>query len=616
MGLGKDTKTDIERIIEEIRNELKKRKSKDNIYSMQFESLVTKKQPCQDYLNIPKLEHTSPIFDMPFEPNEKDEYDISDLIKFMDNSEFVRNAYRAIHKTHVDEAVSENLLKKLAKGVSRNYILGVMRFSKNGRKNKVFIKGILPSFAIHTIYRVPFLGYILKMFAIIFRLPEILKVINKNEIENIRRHNKIIEIINNNSNQLNNSLETLQKHYNQFFEDMNNKTSRYDIGFNHIPKDFAERDEWLGNLEISLDDVKKGTQERDTWLSNLEKNLVNLQSVADKSKDELVAHKEWLESFGKSIKSVKKGLFERKEWLEGTAESIKKLNKGLGERDDWLNKMEKQKADKKDLIKIETNIHDNRMNILEYSHELKAISDNKFEYIKTTPKAKQLSKKSIKRETMIFNALYASLEERFRGNRKDIKELLKIYLPYLKDNKLGTSKKPILDIGCGRGEWLELCKENGLTALGADNNPVMILQCKEFDLNVIEEDAYEYLKKQKPNSIGAITGFHFIEHLSFNERVLFIDEVLRTLIPGGIVIFETPNPENLTVGAYKFYLDPTHCQPIVPDTMQFILEQRGFKNAQIIRLHKNTKYYESKIDNDFKNEYFYCEMDYSVIAFK
>jgi SAM-dependent methyltransferase len=188
-------------------------------------------------------------------------------------------------------------------------------------------------------------------------------------------------------------------------------------------------------------------------------------------------------------------------------------------------------------------------------------------------------------EDHLLDAFYVSFEDRFRGPREEIKQRVAIYLPIVKEVKAGTKKAPILDIGCGRGEWLELLQENDLVARGVDLNRVMVSQCQELKLEVAEADAIAYLRGLKANSLGAVTGIHIIEHIPFKRLVALFDEVLRVLKPGGVAIFETPNPENLIVGACNFYYDPTHLNPLPPEPMRFVMEARGFGRIEIMRLH-------------------------------
>jgi O-antigen chain-terminating methyltransferase len=168
---------------------------------------------------------------------------------------------------------------------------------------------------------------------------------------------------------------------------------------------------------------------------------------------------------------------------------------------------------------------------------------------------------------------YVSFENKFRGTREEIMERLKIYLPYIKDVDAGSGEYPVLDLGCGRGEWLELLRENGLKGAGVDNNRMMLSICQEKRLDVIEHDCVKFLSKQKSDSIAAITAFHLLEHLHLDILIQLLSETVRVLKPGGVAIFETPNPQNILVGSYSFYMDPTHKKPLPSPMLKFLAEK-------------------------------------------
>lgn len=213
---------------------------------------------------------------------------------------------------------------------------------------------------------------------------------------------------------------------------------------------------------------------------------------------------------------------------------------------------------------------------------------------------------------------YVEFEEQFRGSREDILSRLKVYLPYL-TNLAGNGNARVIDIGCGRGEWLELLAEQGINATGIDLNQSMINGCRERGFSAECADAITYLRQQPEGSLAAVTGFHIIEHLSFETLIALFDAALRALNKDGLIIFETPNPENLVVGACNFYYDPTHQHPIVPVVAEFIARQRGFARSEILRLHPYPKELQLTEDSEIArrfNRAMYGSQDYAVLAWK
>lgn len=223
-------------------------------------------------------------------------------------------------------------------------------------------------------------------------------------------------------------------------------------------------------------------------------------------------------------------------------------------------------------------------------------------------------------DTHRLDALYAEFEDVFRGTRAEIKERGRFYLPYLQERGLGRPKMPILDLGCGRGEWLELLRDEGLEARGIDTNRVFLESCRELGLNVKEDDLLAHLQSLRDASVGAVTGFHIIEHLPLDVLVQVVDETVRVLKPGGLAIFETPNPQNVLVGSHNFYIDLTHRNPLPPLSAQFLLEARGLCEVRTLGLHPypeplRLQDESSEVAKRF-NEFFYGPQDYAVIGCK
>ncbi|MDO8592008.1 MAG: methyltransferase domain-containing protein [bacterium] len=219
----------------------------------------------------------------------------------------------------------------------------------------------------------------------------------------------------------------------------------------------------------------------------------------------------------------------------------------------------------------------------------------------------------------LLDKFYIEFENKFRGPEDVIQERQKVYLPYLKGAKLSYKKFPILDIGCGRGELLELFHAQGLRAIGIDINGAMVKRASDKGLEAYEKSAQDYLANTPSGSLSAITGMHIVEHIPFPELVRIFSECYRSLRPGGLAIFETPNPETLLVGSYSFYLDPSHLHPLPPELLSFTLEFCGFHKTKILRLHpfKETSPQKSnKPEIDEINQKLYGSLDYAVIAYK
>jgi O-antigen chain-terminating methyltransferase len=173
--------------------------------------------------------------------------------------------------------------------------------------------------------------------------------------------------------------------------------------------------------------------------------------------------------------------------------------------------------------------------------------------------------------------LYEDLEDAFRGTAEAVRAKV---APYLDDIAAATGDGPVVDVGCGRGEWLALLAEAGVAAYGVDTNEVVVERCRAAGLDVRTGDALAHLREVEPGSVRAVTSFHVVEHLSLDTLVGLIDAALVALQPGGVLVLETPNPTNLNVGAASFYLDPTHLKPLHPQFLEFLVRQRGFAEVK------------------------------------
>jgi O-antigen chain-terminating methyltransferase len=177
---------------------------------------------------------------------------------------------------------------------------------------------------------------------------------------------------------------------------------------------------------------------------------------------------------------------------------------------------------------------------------------------------------------------YLTFEDLHRGEREEIKQRQSVYLPLFAEG-VGQGH-PLVDLGCGRGEFLELCRQEGLPAKGVDLNQEMVLACRERGLEAVEADALAFLRETPAESLGGILMAQLIEHLTLDELTELVSLAASRLRPGGVLVAETINPECLTTFAGAFYLDLTHNKPIHPEAARFLWQWAGLGQVEIMRL--------------------------------
>ena len=208
---------------------------------------------------------------------------------------------------------------------------------------------------------------------------------------------------------------------------------------------------------------------------------------------------------------------------------------------------------------------------------------------------------------------YVAFEEKFRGSEELIKERQKKYLKFINPLKILKDEVKALDIGCGRGEWISLLNENGFNARGIDINESMVKVASQKGLNAAVNDALGELKSLDENSLDIITAFQVVEHIKFDDVLELIKEAKRVLAPCGILILETPNPENIMVGTQWFYLDATHKNPIPCELLSFATHYYGLERNFIFKTNeKSPSEYER--DMGIFDVFEGVSPDYSVIA--
>jgi SAM-dependent methyltransferase len=173
---------------------------------------------------------------------------------------------------------------------------------------------------------------------------------------------------------------------------------------------------------------------------------------------------------------------------------------------------------------------------------------------------------------------YLAFEARFRGSEEVIRERQGVY-----PGILGGCRR-VVDLGCGRGELLELLTSNGVDAYGVELNADFVDLVAEKGLTVIHEDALAHLGRLEPGAVDGIVASHVVEHLPPAVVSSLIATAWERLPGGGVLVMETPNPESLVAGSINFHRDPTHLRPIHPDTLAFMCQSTGFGDVTVRRM--------------------------------
>jgi len=456
-----------------------------------------------------------------FKKSQEKSIAFEELLAFQDK-EFISYSYKKILQREVDPEGLEYYLHLLRSGKkTRGEIIAALRYSQEGKKHHVNIKGLSFRLPFYFLYKIPIIGYVSKILVFFLSAPKYMQ--------------------------------------------------RYNIMENQI---FLTQQSIVQTQKKLKEEIKE-----------LDKNIrQDIQEEIKKLEQEIIIKEKNLQ------------------------EEIEKLSISFNLHKEWINKEIKLYLE--DIKLAQKTVYNSKQSITKLLNRLETLSVNN---------VNSISLKNIKEEKeQLFNDLYLSFENYFRGDEEKIKQRQKVYLPFIKESL--EEDDLVIDIGCGRGEWLSLLQENNIKAKGVELNKLAVEILHKKGLDVVNKDALSFLSSLKDNSIGAISAFHLVEHLEFFDLVEFLQEVYRVLKKGGILILETPNPENILVGSCSFYVDPTHKNPIPSQTLEFLVKHQGFKKVKIQKLNPLKAPVFPNIENaediNLLIARLATEQDYAVIGYK
>jgi O-antigen chain-terminating methyltransferase len=488
------------------------------------------------------------------------------LLGFHDE-EFIHAAYQHILHRASDPGGLRHYLSLLRDGsLTKLEILVELRLSGEGKRAGAQIPGLARASWTCRIVKIPVIGYLLQLGYSLLRLPVLARNLAKQEAYSAFRFSDVQEVNEELRGQVAglHAVTSASASMNVVAE-LQHHLARLEF-MKANRKEFADLEERLDSA-LSL---KAGLPEV-AALADLMAAKVDLQQVS------ALADQVAVKADRQEVAALAEGL--------RVIEAAKADQLHLSAIEDRIAQQERARADPNQLVSLGNDLQTAKRQIAVCRQDLQDQQRRVTLFLeharKRMPEAFTVEQVAglVSEERHSLDPLYVAFEDRFRGSRDAIRDGVRIYLPYIQKALLKNKKAPVLDIASGRGEWLELLHEQGYPAKGVDLNRVAVQQCKDLGLDVTEADALEYIRTQPKNRFSAVTCFHYIEHVHYASLVALLDEALRTLKPGGLAIFETPNARNLLVSAGDFYRDPTHRNPVFPDTLESVAELRGFTES-------------------------------------
>ncbi len=438
--------------------------------------------------------------------------------------------------------------RKLERGDSKHLILGLVRYSPEGRRHAVPVRGLRWRFAFERACEVPVAGRFVRYLVDLARLPTLMREARQNETR------------------LAGQLAAASKHV--------NAANRATYGM--VAASSQEQRQAIDRLDQAIEQQGLATARMTSWKASAEQRL-SAAAVANASAARATLTLETgLGDLTSRVTHIEEDTAGMRRAEEDFARAAAALETGLGSLASRVAHIEEDAAGKRRAEE-------------DFAHA--------------------------------FDELYATFEEQFRGERDDVKGRVAVYVPRLVDAGLGTSEAPVLDLGCGRGEWLEVLKDHGLRARGVDTNRTMLAYCRALGLEVAEADALACLRETPAASLGVVTGFHIVEHLT-------------SALPGVAAEGDGPNtaswrhspsskrpiPRTCWSAATRFTSTRRMSIRIPPATLRFFVEAAGLRDVEIVFLHPSPDHERLTAGDQavetFVNSRFFGPRDYAVIARK
>lgn len=328
------------------------------------------------------------------------------------------------------------------------------------------------------------------------------------------------------------------------------------------------------NLNVHMEVVTENVRNLNVQIEAIAENVQNLnaqievQEAITENVRNLNVQMGWQESLAENVRNLNAQMENQEKKQEALEENIRSLNTIFQDHNKVTDNLQNNNFV---IEKISSTLEMLKVKFAMFEKVNELQHNNSIVFDDSDGKANE---KLISKEDTYSGIDYFDFENYFRGSIEQIKRNQQQYLKYYE------GKSNVIDLGCGRGEFLTLLSENGIKSKGVDLYEEFVQMCTMNGLDVVCDDALRFLHTQR--KVGGIFAGQLIEHLTINQLVELCNIAYEKLEEDAYIIMETPNPTCLAIYSHAFYIDPSHNKPVHPLTIKYILEKSGFKNIEII----------------------------------
>ncbi|WP_018248110.1 class I SAM-dependent methyltransferase [Orenia marismortui] len=366
----------------------------------------------------------------------------------------------------------------------------------------------------------------------------------------------IIPNINSNYNEIN-MLKGQINCLTQSIEEIRSRENKFRSEIDQTKIEINDLKEGINDLELEIVNSREKIYEVEAEINNMEERVYErIENLTKKSNDRENTIKEIINEIEMKVNSSKEEVYER----------IENLTKKSNDRENTIKEI---------INEIEIKVNSSKEEIYERIENLAKKSNDRENTIKEIEKNITNINNETQDKSEAIDFDYLEFENKFRGSEELIKNRMKKYFNYFRE------KSNVLDIGCGRGEFLELLQKGNVNSKGIDINKQMVEHCQNKGLDVVRSDAIEYLEQVEDGSLDGVFMGQVVEHLDLNYLLKVIELIDKKLTENGIFIAETPNPQSIYIYANAFYIDPTHVKPVHPATLKYLIERYSLEVMEV-----------------------------------